>query len=891
MENRGSLREFLDSHPAQGVWTHTALNGGKYFIPDEELPKFYSLYTESILDQEKQYLTEKCTEIGPLRVDFDFIYDTSVTKHQHTREQVIAFTNAYMVQMTNYLKIDKPVDVFIMEKRKPTLDSKKNRMKSGIHIVVPEVCTHKFIEQRVRRNLLKSMEEYFSGLPTTETWDKIYDEAVVNRSVPWTIYGSRKNDPNALPYLVSYIIRFADSKCEILPEVPKESIELMKRLSLRRDAENETPMTEDAKVMYSGLQTHQDVKISGGRAVTPARGRPSARGEKPSSRGSSPNARALRPLEPEEKDYYKSHVMNLNPERASTYTEWVNVGICLHNIHPDLLDIFLDFSSQNEDKYNEADCIQKWNGLTFRNDGAKTGKGTLLFWSRSDDPDGYKEIEDRNFESLLNAATSGTEHDVAAVVHAKFRDDYKCTDFKNNAWFRWRGHIWVETDRGVDLQLKLSREIAREFLKRSSKLGEDMAQQNRMTCSSGGKDDCGACDYCKDEKMRDGLNKIYIKLKTTKFKENIMKECKEFFFDEQFTEKVDSNKNLIAFNNGVMDLTTFEFRDGRPDDYISFSTGIDYDPEKKYFEYSNWNIIETFLAQVLPDKEVRTYFMKHMSTCLMGGNKAQKFHILTGSGSNGKSMLMNLMSKALGDYAAVVPISLFTQKRNKSAAAAPEVIRLKGRRFVTMQEPDEKIALNTGLMKEITSCEKMYARDLFKSGCEFEVQAKFHLACNDKPEINTTDGGTWRRLMVINFTSKFVDKPCEPYHFPIDESIQHAVNSVDWAGPFLSYMIQVLKDGNGFHKLQPPSKVMEYTSDYRNDNDGIARFISEKIEIYEAGDEVRQVTRETLRSVFKQWKIHNEQLTLSVADVEKRIIEQFGKYPRGGWSNFRITDV
>lgn len=891
MENRGSLRSFLDSHPAQGIWTHTALNGGKYFIPDEELPQFYSLYTESILDQEKQYLTEKCTEIGPLRVDFDFIYDTSVTKHQHTRDQVFAFVNAYMNEIAKYLVVEGPVDVFIMEKRKPTLDSKKNRMKSGIHIVVPEVCTHKFIEQRVRRNLIKTMGEYFAGLPITETWDKIYDEAVVNRSVPWTIYGSRKNDPNALPYLVSYIIRYEEGECVFTNELPKESVELMKRLSLRRDAEDETAMTEDAKIMYAGLQTPPDVKISGGRAVTPARGRPATRGDKPGSRTSSANGRNIRPLEQEEKDYFKAHAMNLSLSRAESYAEWVNVGICLHNIHPDLLDVFLDFSSQNESKYNEADCIQKWNGLTFRNDGAKIGKGTLLFWSRSDNPDGYKEIEDRNFESLLMAATSGTEHDVAAVVHAKFRDEYKCTDFKNNAWFRWRGHIWVETDRGVDLQLKLSREIAREFLKRSSRLGEEMVQQNRTTCATGGKEDCGVCDYCKDERARDGLNKIYTKLKTTKFKENIMKECKEFFFDEQFTEKVDSNKNLIAFNNGVLDLTTFEFRDGRPDDYISFSTGIDYDSEKKYYEYSDWPIIEKFISQVLPDTEVRQYFMRHLSTCLMGGNKAQKFHILTGSGSNGKSMLMNLMSKALGDYAAVVPISLFTQKRNKSAAAAPEVIRLKGRRFVTMQEPDEKIALNTGLMKEITSCEKMYARDLFKSGCEFEVQAKFHLACNDKPEINTTDGGTWRRLMVINFTSKFVDKPCEPHHFPIDESIQHAVNSVDWATPFLAYIIQVLKDGKGFQKLQPPSKVMEYTSEYRNDNDGIARFISEKVEVYEAGDEVRQVTREMLRSVFKQWKIHNEQISLAISDVEKRITEQFGKYPRGGWTNFRITDT
>jgi P4 family phage/plasmid primase-like protien len=280
--------------------------------------------------------------------------------------------------------------------------------------------------------------------------------------------------------------------------------------------------------------------------------------------------------------------------------------------------------------------------------------------------------------------------------------------------------------------------------------------------------------------------------------------------------------------------------------------------------------------------------MKHLATCLIGGNPAQKFHILTGSGSNGKSMIMNLLSKALGDYACTVPISLFTQKRKGSGSAAPEVIRLKGRRFVTMQEPDEAIALNTGLMKEITSGEKMYARDLFKSGCEFEVLAKFHLACNDKPKINTTDGGTWRRLMVINFVSKFVVTPHAANEFPLDESIQNLVNSKDWATPFLNYMVTILKEEKGLRKLAAPAKVMEYTSDYRNENDGIARFIAEKISPLGEGEEPISVDKATLKRVFKQWKEESDQRVLTPLDMEKRIVSLYGACPKGGWVNFKL---
>jgi P4 family phage/plasmid primase-like protien len=440
--------------------------------------------------------------------------------------------------------------------------------------------------------------------------------------------------------------------------------------------------------------------------------------------------------------------------------------------------------------------------------------------------------------------------------------------------------------------MKLSKQVAKVFYDKVASIGKEMSDRDLMECGGEkeGKQDCGVCEYCKMEAEKVDYHKVFTKLKTTAFKKNVMKECSELFFDEEFNKKLDSNKDLIAFNNGVLDMMTenFTFRDGKPEDYISFSTGIDFDPNRNYYDYPAWPEVEMFIKKVLPDNEVRDYFMKHLATNLMGGNLAQKFHIMTGSGSNGKSMIMNLLSKALGDYSCTVPISLVTQKRKSSGSAAPEVARLKGRRFVTMQEPDESIALNTGLMKELTSGEKVFARDLFKSGSEFEIQAKFHLACNDKPKINTTDGGTWRRLVVINFTSKFVPTPSAANEFPLDESIQFKVNSPEWATTFLAYMVHILKEGKGLRKLYTPPKVLEYTSEYRNENDGISKFMTEKILPWQEGEEIVQVDKTTLRRVFKQWRDENDQRTLSVTDMEKRIELHYGKTPKGGWTNFKI---
>jgi len=890
MESKRRLQNFLENHRSDGILSHTSMDKGKFFIPEEDMTEFYDLYVKALLDDNRLYLTEKPREIGPLRVDLDFIYEQKIEKHLHTQEQVSAFAKAYMDMMKQYLVLGEMTDVYVMEKRRPTFDAKKQRYKSGIHIVVPAVCTSKFVEQSVRRALLKRMDEFFPGLPLKDPWDKVYDEQVLNRSQQWTLYGSRKTDEDALPYKIAYILKYDGNAMDVRNNIPEVTVDFMRFLSLREE-KPETPMTEEGKALYGDTKTKSkdDVRISGGK---PRVGRPNQRSEKPGSRASSPNGRIFIQLDPEKREYLKAHILNLNPARADDYNSWVQVAICLHNIHPDLLDVFLDFSSQNEEKYNEADCVQKWNSLTFRNDGDRLGEGTLRYWSREDDREGYDEIEKNNVDRLVSSAKSCTEHDVASVIYAKFRDNYKCCDFKNNIWYRWTGHIWRETDCGVDLLMKLSKQVADIFFKKEAAIMKEMSDRELTECNGEkeGKQDCGVCEYCKMEAEKVDYHRVFTRLKMTSFKANVMKECRELFFDEEFNKKIDANKELIAFNNGVLDMTTenFTFRDGKPEDYISFSTGIDYDPARQYYEYPAWPEVEMFIKKVLPDKEVRDYFMKHLATNILGGNTAQKFHILTGSGSNGKSMIMNLMAKALGDYSCTVPISLFTQKRKSSGSAAPEVARLKGRRFVTMQEPDESIALNTGLMKEITSGEKVYARDLFKSGSEFEIQAKFHLACNEKPKINTTDGGTWRRLVVINFTSKFVPTPVAQNEFPLDESIQFKVATVEWATPFLAYMVDILKQGKGLRKLPAPQKVLEYTSEYRNENDGISRFMTEKISACEKEEQEVAVDRTTLRRVFKQWRDENDQKSLSVAELEKRIELQYGKIPKNGWSNFKI---
>ena len=74
--------------------------------------------------------------------------------------------------------------------------------------------------------------------------------------------------------------------------------------------------------------------------------------------------------------------------------------------------------------------------------------------------------------------------------------------------------------------------------------------------------------------------------------------------------------------------------------------------------------IEDFMKQLFPIKELNKYMLDHLASTTLGTVQNQTFNIYTGSGRNGKSKLVDLMSKVLGYYKATVPITLVTQKRN-----------------------------------------------------------------------------------------------------------------------------------------------------------------------------------------------------------------------------------
>ena len=84
-----------------------------------------------------------------------------------------------------------------------------------------------------------------------------------------------------------------------------------------------------------------------------------------------------------------------------------------------------------------------------------------------------------------------------------------------------------------------------------------------------------------------------------------------------------------------------------------------------------------------------------------------------------------------------------------------------------------KERLQVGIMKELTGGDKIIARKLHNEPFEFKPQFNMVCTCNQLPKVPADDGGTWRRIRVVKFTSVLKENPDveNPNEFPLDPQL------------------------------------------------------------------------------------------------------------------------
>jgi putative DNA primase/helicase len=283
----------------------------------------------------------------------------------------------------------------------------------------------------------------------------------------------------------------------------------------------------------------------------------------------------------------------------------------------------------------------------------------------------------------------------------------------------------------------------------------------------------------------------------------------------------------------------------------------------------------------------------HLASCLIGANKNQTFNVYHGSGSNGKSILADLMSVTLGEYKGTVPITLVTEKRGLIGGTSDEVLKLKGKRYAVMQEPSKGVKLNEGIMKELTGGDPIQARGLYSESEIFEPQFSLVVCTNNLFDIDSNDDGTWRRIKKVDFVSKFIDANEEhtddtQYVYHKDKELKDKLPML--APVFASMLVKRAFETNGI--VADCDTVNKASMKYRNGQDHIAAYIKEKI--VKTGDKTNKILKSTLLQKFKFW-FEQEQGSRKIPKAEELYAlmdKKFGECgTRGIWYGLKFTEI
>jgi putative DNA primase/helicase len=283
-------------------------------------------------------------------------------------------------------------------------------------------------------------------------------------------------------------------------------------------------------------------------------------------------------------------------------------------------------------------------------------------------------------------------------------------------------------------------------------------------------------------------------------------------------DELDVDPLLFNVQNGTIELGELEadgtvpvrLRRHARRDLITRIAPVGYDPEARS------PLFDQFIAQILPDPDVRLWVQKLFGYCLTGLAVEHMLAAFWGDGRNGKSTLSRLFRWLFGDYAATIEFnSLLAEGPRRGGDATPDLAKLSGRRAVFAGEPREGVRLDDGKVKQITSGDPMSVRHLNREFFDLFPTFKLILSFNNKPIVKDDSNGMWSRVRLAPFTVEIPDELQDKTL--LDKLRAEGPGVLNWA-----------LDGYRLWReegLDPPQAMIAATREYRAENDELGQFV------------------------------------------------------------------
>jgi P4 family phage/plasmid primase-like protien len=920
-----ALRRFLETRrtndSGNASMTCMAESKGKWLISDEDYPAFLDLLYDYLFVKRGRCMNfveqPRKSEPKPLLIDLDFRYpeDTSVTR-SFGLQMIETFVHQIVEGLQFFFGVEEYGELRFFVTLRPSPYKGKGQIKDGVHILCPDIALTNEKQAALRHWILsqEGLKRAFKDTGYTNADEDVYDESMT-RKQGWIFYGESK--PNLPPYNLTAILKYLPQQNDWEDEDTSSysARDLMELLSVRYNIvpDMNTLKEGEATTVYANLLKTGTASY---RAVAaPVLNEMDGGAEAAQQNGIMEALQILHPAANKtenEKNMVRRFVLECLKEPWYTdYEKWIRVGWCLHNIEPseDMFNLWMEFSNKSgkSSSNNVAQLRHEWfYGMRKNDDGPRLTERSLRKWAREDNAETFQEIISADIHEFVHGEVEPTHFHITKLMKKMYGNNYVASvNQRSTDWYKYSDttNMWKRLNQGLELKTKISCEVAQQIVNTVAKLYGEVSKPNIQQST-------------KDtilKKIAD-LLKVQIQLYNNGFVESVMKMAAQQFCEEEFLNKLNINPFLFGCKNGILELRSKTpdggeeviFRQGRPEDYVSFLAGQNY-PETEPINYIPYDAadprqaeITDFFEKLFPNPELRKYTLRLLASCLEGANREQCYYTFTGVGGNGKSKLVELMRLTLGDYQTSMQSTVLTRKRPESGAANPDIMATKCRRFIYMQEPDDKEPINTSRMKQFSGEDMVEARALYGDQEKFRIMGKIIMMCNHLPPVNSMDQGTWRRIRVIPFVSKFVpdDHPelivKKPNVFPRDPALDEKLRL--WREPFLSLLVRIYETEYIPFGLNPtPDIVNQASNRYKESFDVYARFKTERIrEPIKAEEQMEcrttPIDSKRIKMILVQWKKENRiENNLTPTDALTRLADEYGEPEEGKfWSAFKV---
>ena len=207
---------------------------------------------------------------------------------------------------------------------------------------------------------------------------------------------------------------------------------------------------------------------------------------------------------------------------------------------------------------------------------------------------------------------------------------------------------------------------------------------------------------------------------------------------------LDDLEKYIVVDGQLLDWRTKTLLPWDPRVKATHSFDVGYDPDAKcphWLEY---------MEQWIPDEGSRNLVQEFFGYSLIPIMRMQIILFLDGSGSNGKSMLLDQIARIFGDTVSTLSTAKITERFGASGLFNKLI------NICTEDEGDSNgFIKNTTELKALSSGDKITAEYKGKDAFQFKNSAKLVFATNRLPRVKDKSHGWDRRIKIVKFPNKF----------------------------------------------------------------------------------------------------------------------------------------